>query len=45
MPSKRFKKLPVKTNLNVSTLIEKLIPTVKSNCTTKFDESIDLNAN
>jgi len=43
MPSKRFKKLPVKTNLNVPTLIEKLIPTVKSNCTTKFDESIDLN--
>ena len=25
------------------TLIDNLIPTVKSNCTTKFDESIDLN--
>ena len=25
------------------TLIEKLIPKIKSNCTTKFDESIDLN--
>ena len=43
MTSKRFKKLPVKTTLIEPTLIEKLIPTVKSNCTTKFDESIDLN--
>jgi large subunit ribosomal protein L1 len=43
MTSKRFKKLPVKTSLIEATLIEKLIPTVKSNCTTKFDESIDLN--
>ena len=43
MTSKRFKKLPIKTNLIEPTLIEKLIPTVKSNCTTKFDESIDLN--
>ncbi len=43
MTSKRFKKLPIKTTLIEATLIEKLIPTVKSNCTTKFDESIDLN--
>ena len=43
MPSKRFKKLPIKTTLIEPTLIEKLIPTVKNNCTTKFDESIDLN--
>ena len=43
MPSKRFKKLPTKTTTIEATLIEKLIPTVKSNCTTKFDESIDLN--
>ena len=43
MTSKRFKKLPIKTTLVEPTLIEKLIPTVKSNCTTKFDESIDLN--
>ena len=43
MTSKRFKKLPTKTTLIDPTLIEKLIPTVKSNCTTKFDESIDLN--
>ena len=43
MTSKRFKKLPIKTTLIEPTLIEKLIQTVKSNCTTKFDESIDLN--
>ena len=43
MPSKRFKKLPTKTTAIEPALIEKLIPTVKSNCTTKFDESIDLN--
>jgi len=43
MTSKRFKKLPTKTTLMEPTLIEKLIPTVKSNCTAKFEESIDLN--
>mgnify|MGYP000934945126 CR=1 FL=1 len=42
MPSKRFKKLPEKTNELTAQLIEKLIPDVKKNCTTKFDESIDL---
>ena len=43
MRSKRYKKLPEKTeNLN-SELIEKLLPTIKKNCTTKFDESVDLN--
>ena len=42
MRSKRYKKLPEKTeNLN-SELIEKLLPTIKKNCTTKFDESVDL---
>ena len=42
MTSKRFKKLPVETNkLNPET-IDKILSTVKSNCTTKFDESIDL---
>ena len=42
MASKRFKKLPEKTkDLNAET-IEKLLPEVKKNCTTKFDESIDL---
>ena len=43
MPSKRFKKLPSKTNLLGAEEIEKLIQQVKKNCTTKFDESIDLN--
>ena len=43
MISKRFKKLPTKTTLLPAAEIEKLIPEVKKNCTTKFDESIDLN--
>ena len=42
MSSKRFKKLPEKTKNLQSELIEKLIPTIKKNCTTKFDESVDL---
>jgi len=42
MMSKRFKKLPKKTSELVAEDIEKLIPTIKKNCTTKFDESIDL---
>ena len=42
MPSKRFKKLPEKT-LNLSPEnFEKLLVEVKKNCTTKFDESVDL---
>ena len=42
MASKRFKKLPEKTkNLSAET-IEKLLPDLKKNCTTKFDESLDL---
>ena len=43
MPSKRYKKLPKNTKELPSELIEKLIPEIKKNCTTKFDESIDLN--
>ena len=43
MISKRYKKLPTKTVLLSASEIEKLIPEVKKNCTTKFDESIDLN--
>ena len=42
MASKRFKKLPEKTKDLTSELIEKLLGDVKKNCTTKFDESIDL---
>ena len=42
MVSKRYKKLPEKTkDLNAET-IEKLLPALKKNCTTKFDESLDL---
>ena len=42
MTSKRFKKLPEKTKDLTSELIDKLLIDVKKNCTTKFDESIDL---
>ena len=42
MSSKRFKKLPTNTSELPSELIEKLLPEVKKNCTTKFDESLDL---
>ena len=42
MSSKRFKQLPEKTKNLTSELIEKLLIDVKKNCTTKFDESIDL---
>ena len=42
MSSKRFKKLPEKTSELPSEVIEKLLPVVKKNCTTKFDESVDL---
>jgi large subunit ribosomal protein L1 len=42
MASKRFKKLPVKTNSLPAESIEKLLTEVKKNCTSKFDESVDL---
>ena len=42
MSSKRFKKLPENTNSLPSQSFEKLVSLVKQNCTTKFDESIDL---
>ena len=42
MASKRYKKLSEQTkDLNVES-IEKLLPELKKNCTTKFDESLDL---
>ena len=42
MSSKRYKKLPEKTLEKGPELIEKILPTIKKNCTTKFDESVDL---
>ena len=42
MASKRFKKLPEKTNDLAAETIEKLLAEVKKNCTSKFDESVDL---
>ena len=42
MSSKRFKKLPEKTSELPANVIEKLISEIKKNCTTKFDESVDL---
>ena len=40
--SKRYRKLPEKTSELPAEVIEKLIPVIKKNCTTKFDESVDL---
>jgi len=42
MSSKRFKKLSENLKSQESEVIEKLLPQAKKNCTTKFDESIDL---
>ena len=42
MSSKRYKKLPEKTNELAPELLEKLLPVIKKNCTIKFDESVDL---
>ena len=43
MRSKRYKKLPEKTRDLQSDTVDNLIPLLKQNCTTKFDESLDLN--
>ena len=42
MASKRYKQLPKKTKDLSSQSIEKLLPEIKKNCTTRFDESLDL---
>ena len=42
MASKRYKKLPEKTKELSAETIEMLLPKLKENCTTKFDESLDL---
>jgi len=43
MSSKRFKKLLEKKSELHPEVVEKLLPEIKKNCTTKFDESVDLN--
>jgi len=43
MKSKRYKNLLTVDKEPTSKLIKDLIPKIKKNCTTKFDESIDLN--
>ena len=41
--SKRYKKLPNDSKELSAETIDKIISTIKTNCTTKFDESVDLN--
>ena len=43
MKSKRYNKLPKKSERVKADKIENLLPEIKKNCTTKFDESIDIN--
>ncbi len=43
MKSKRYKKLPENSKLEKPNTINVLIPIIKKNCTSKFDESMDLN--
>ena len=42
MPSKRYNKLPEGTKDLNPGKIDSILKVVKSNCTTKFDESLDL---
>ena len=41
--SKRYKKLPNDSKELSAETIDKILSTIKTNCTTKFDESVDLN--
>ena len=43
MKSKRYKKLPQNTKEIKADLIKNLLSLIKTNCTSKFDESVDLN--
>ncbi len=43
MSSKRFRKLPKNTNALKAEPLNNLLSKIKTNCTTKFDESLDLN--
>ena len=43
MISKRYKALPQENRNLKNDTIENFLKTVKKNCTTKFDESIDVN--
>ena len=40
--SKRYKKLFEESKMNKTEVIDDVIKKVKKNCTTKFDESIDI---
>ena len=42
MNSKRYKNLPSNTSSIKPSILENVLPDIKKNCTTKFDESIDL---
>ena len=43
MKSKRYKKLPQNTKELKADLLKNLLSLIKTNCTSKFDESVDLN--
>ena len=42
MSSKRYRKLPENTKELPAEKIQSILNLIKSNCTTKFDESVDL---
>ena len=42
MASKRYKKLPKDSKELSAVTIDKILNTIKANCTAKFDESVDL---